>query len=257
MPKAVIMTLDRIIAVRTEKTVYRDSDRVIKVYYGKNRDSAVFAEALNQSLAAEAGVCVPKISGVTDENGKWAIVSEFVEGETLEQLIEANIFEIREYMSSLARIHARVFNKSFNKTADLRAKISEILESADISGEIKEKLFCRLESIDPGDNICHGDFMPDNIVITEDGRACILDWENASAGPAFADAANTYLKLCYKYGEKAARFYLDAVSGLGIDRQKTEDFIPVAAAALAVRGNLSEREFMNNYFLNIFSEVKK
>ena len=58
------MSFDKIIAVRTDKTVYRDGDRCLKVFGEEYSKADVLVEALNQARAEEAGLSVPKLLGV-------------------------------------------------------------------------------------------------------------------------------------------------------------------------------------------------
>ena len=52
------MNLDRVIAVRNTKTVYRDGDRCIKVFDESYPKSAILNEALNMARMEEAGINV-------------------------------------------------------------------------------------------------------------------------------------------------------------------------------------------------------
>ena len=52
---------DKIIAVRTSKTVYRDGDTVIKVFDENYSKADVLNEALNQARIEETGLNIPKI----------------------------------------------------------------------------------------------------------------------------------------------------------------------------------------------------
>ena len=70
------MSFDKIIAVRTDKTVYRDGDRCLKVFGEEYSKSDVLVEALNQARVEEAGLDVPEILGVTVTDGKWTIISK-------------------------------------------------------------------------------------------------------------------------------------------------------------------------------------
>ena len=79
------MKLDRIIAVRNNKTVYRDGDNCIKVFNQDFSKIDVLNEALNQARIEEIGLNVPKIKEVLTIDGKWAIVSEYIKGKTLAQ----------------------------------------------------------------------------------------------------------------------------------------------------------------------------
>ena len=80
----------KVIAVWTSKTIYRDGDKVIKVFDEDFSKADVLNEALNQARVEETGLHIPKIIEVTKIDGKWAIISEYISGKTLAQLMEEN-----------------------------------------------------------------------------------------------------------------------------------------------------------------------
>ena len=82
------MKLDKVVAVREKKTVYLDGDRVIKVFNEDYSKADVLNEALNQARVEETGLCIPQLYEVTKIDGKWAIVSEYIKGKTLAQLMQ-------------------------------------------------------------------------------------------------------------------------------------------------------------------------
>ena len=92
------MKLDRVIAVRNNKTIYRGGDKCVKVFNAEYSKADVLNEALNQSRIEETGLNIPKILEVTMVDGKWAIVSEFIKGKTLAQLMEENEDKRDEYL---------------------------------------------------------------------------------------------------------------------------------------------------------------
>ena len=51
------MKLDRVIAVRNSKTIYRDGDKCIKVFSEDYSKADVLNEALNQARIEETGKC--------------------------------------------------------------------------------------------------------------------------------------------------------------------------------------------------------
>ncbi len=59
------MNLDRVIAVRNSKTVYRDGDKCIKVFSEDYSKADVLNEALNQARIETTGIKIPKILEVT------------------------------------------------------------------------------------------------------------------------------------------------------------------------------------------------
>lgn len=82
------MKPEKMIAVRNNKTVYRDGDKCIKVFNSDYSKADVLNEALNQARIEQTGLRVPKILEVTVIDGKWSIVSEYIKGKTLAQLME-------------------------------------------------------------------------------------------------------------------------------------------------------------------------
>ena len=84
------MDLDRIIAVRNDKTVFRDGDDCIKVFSENYAKDDVLSEALNQARAEKTGLNVSPIKSVIMIENRWAIVSEFIPGKTLDRIIKEN-----------------------------------------------------------------------------------------------------------------------------------------------------------------------
>ena len=98
---------ERIIAVRTRKTVYREGDTAVKVFDEDYAKYDILNEALNQARVENIGINVPKVLEVKMIDGKWAIVSEFVQGKTLAQLMKDNPQKKDEYKCRFTRQSAR------------------------------------------------------------------------------------------------------------------------------------------------------
>ncbi len=122
------MKLEKIIAVRTSKTVYRDGDKVIKLFDQDYSKADVLNEALNQARVEETDLHIPKILEVTKIDGNWAIISEFIEGKTLAQLMAENPTDMVEYLARFVEIQMTVHAQKaplLNKLKDkMNAKIS-------------------------------------------------------------------------------------------------------------------------------------
>ena len=73
------MNSDKVIAKRANKTVYREGNTKIKVYNKDVSKVEVLVSALNQAKIEETGVLMPKLIEVGTKDGKWFIVSEYVE----------------------------------------------------------------------------------------------------------------------------------------------------------------------------------
>lgn len=239
------MKLDKIIAVRTGKTVYKDGNRVIKVFENGYSKPDILNEALNQARIEETGLNIPKILGVSTENGKWAIISEYIKGKTLAQLMTENPDRFDEYLERFVDIQMEIHSKKAPLLTKLKDKMNRKIDRADIDAATRYDLHTRLEGMPRHNKVCHGDFNPSNIIITDDGTPYIIDWAHATQGNASADVARTYLLFRLEGNIEGAEKYMELFCKKSdTARQYIEKWLPIVAASQSVKGNAEEREFL-------------
>ena len=242
------MNLDRIIAVRTDKTVYRDGDRCLKVFSEDFSKADVLNEALNQARIEETGLNIPKILEVTVIDGKWTIVSEFIKGKTLSRLMEENPDKKDEYLSLFVDLQLQMHSKTCKGLTKLKDKMNRKISETDLSATVRYDLHTRLEAMPKHNKVCHGDFNPTNIIITDDGTPYILDWSHATQGNASADVARTYLLFWLNGDIDGAKKYLDMFcERSNTAKQYVQKWMPIVAASQTVKGNEAEREFLHSW----------
>ncbi len=239
------MKLDNVIAVRSNKTVYRDGDRCVKVFNESYSKADVLNEALNQARIEETGLNIPKVLEVTMVDGKWSIVSQYIAGKTLAQLMEENKDKRDEYLGLLVDLQLEMHTKACPLLSKLKDKMNRKISMSSLDATTRYDLHTRLEGMPKHNKVCHGDFNPQNIIITEDGTAYILDWAHATQGNASADAARTYLLFCLEGDTETAKKYLELFCKKSqTARQYVEKWMPIVAASQSVKGNEQEREFL-------------
>lgn len=242
------MNLDRIIAVRTNKTVYRSGEYCVKVFDDDFSKVDVLNEALNQARVEETGLNVPKIVEVTKIDGKWAIVSEFVEGKTLARLMEENPDKKDEYLEKFVDLQIEVQSKKCPLLTKLRDKMNRKIDLTNLDESIKYELHTRLEGMPKHNKLCHGDFNPSNIIIKDDGTAYFIDWSHATQGNASADVARTYMLFWLAGDIEGAEKYLELFcKKSGTDKRYVQKWMPIVAASQSVKGNEKEREFLMSW----------
>ena len=242
------MNLDRIIAVRTDKTVYRDGDRCLKVFNEDFSKADVLNEALNQARIEETGLNIPKILEVTVIDGKWTIVSEFIKGKALARLMEENPDKKDEYLSLFVDLQLQMHSKTCKGLTKLKDKMNRKISETDLSATVRYDLHTRLEAMPKHNKVCHGDFNPTNIIITDDGTPYILDWSHATQGNASADVARTYLLFWLNGDIDGAKKYLDMFcERSNTAKQYVQKWMPIVAASQTVKGNEAEREFLHSW----------
>ncbi len=242
------MKLDRVIAVRNNKTIYRDGERCIKVFNEQYSKADVLNEALNQARIEETGLNIPKVLEVTMIEGKWAIVSEFIKGKTLAQLMEENPEKKTEYINLLVDLQMSIHEKTCPLLNKLKDKMSRKIAQTELDATTRYDLHTRLEGMPKHNKVCHGDFNPSNVIITDDGVPYVLDWSHATQGNASADVARTYLLFWLNGDISGAKLYLDTFCKKSdTAKQYVQKWMPIVAASQSVKGNEKEREFLMSW----------
>ena len=239
------MTLDRVIAVRTAKTVYRDGDLCVKVFNEDFSKADVLNEALNQARIEETGLNIPKIHEVTKIDGKWAIVSDYIEGKTLQQMMDDDPDKKDEYLNQFVDLQLTVLSKTCPLLNKLKDKMNQKISMAELDATTRYDLHTRLNGMPKHNKVCHGDFNPSNIIIAKDGTPYIIDWSHATQGNGAADAARTYLLFWLKGDTETAKQYLDLFCKKSdTAKQYVQKWMPIVAASQSVKGNEAERELL-------------
>lgn len=242
------MNLDRIIAVRNHKTVYRDGELCMKVFDETYSKADILAEALNQARVEETGLHIPQVREVTVIDGKWTIITDFIKGKTLAQLMAEHPERKDEHLRLFVDLQLEVQSKFCPRLPKLRDKMSRKIDETDFDATTRYDLHTRLDSMPKHAKLCHGDFNPSNIILSDDGTPYILDWAHATQGNASADAARTYLLFWLAGDIDGAERYLKLFCiKSDTAKQYVQKWMPIVAASQSVKGNEKEREFLHSW----------
>lgn len=242
------MKLDRIIAVRNNKTVYRDGDLCYKVFNEDFSKADILNEALNQARVEETGLHIPKVVEVTSIDGKWTIVTEYIQGQTLAKLMQDNPERYDEYLEKFVDLQLQMHSMTCPMLGKLKDKMNRKISQTDLSATVRYDLHTRLEGMPKHNKLCHGDFNPSNVIVADDGTMYILDWSHATQGNASADAARTYLLFWLAGDITGAKKYLNLFCEKSDTAlQYVQKWMPIVAASQSVKGNDAEREFLNSW----------
>lgn len=237
-----------VIAERKTKTVYRDNERTIKLFIENYPKSSILNEALNQARVEETGLNIPKLLEVTKMENRWALISEHIEGKSLEELMQKNPEKIDEYLNTFIDIQLNILSTTAPMLNKLKDKMKRKIAETDLSDTIKYDLNTRLESMPKHNKVCHGDFNPSNVIIKEDGTAYVIDWAHVTQGNNSADIARTYLLFNLDGKKELAEKYLNLISEkANIEKRYIQKWIPIVAAAHLSKASEGERNFLMNW----------
>lgn len=236
---------NNIIVKRPYKTVYRCDDSIVKVFAETHPKSDVFNEALLTARIEETDLDIPKVKGVTQIDGKWAIEIEYKEGKTLEEMMKSDRSNIDKYMSDFVDLQIKVHSQRSPLLKGMKDKITRQINSLKIlDATTRYELLTRLESMPKHNKVCHGDFNPSNVIVGKNGKMTVVDWANATQGNASADAAMTYLLFALKDQETADLYLNMFCKKSDTARQYVQQWLPIVAASQLAKENELEKEFL-------------
>lgn len=241
------MELDRIISLSNTKTVFRSGGDCVKLFGNEFKKSDVLNEALCQARVEETGLNVPKIKEVTVVDGKWAIVTEFIKGDTLERLVAARPEKADEYLNVFVDLQISYQQKTCPLLSNAKDKLIAKIKKSDLAATEKCGFYMKLEDMPYGEAICHGDYNLSNVIISESGKPYILDWSHVTVGTAEIETARTYvlfkLSKDLDYSEKYLEIYLQKSEK---SREEIMRYVPIIAASQLYAANERERAILKN-----------
>lgn len=242
------MKFDKIIAERKGKKIYLDGDKVIKLFDESFPKANVLNEALNLARVEETGLNVPKIHEVGVYDSKWAIVTDYIDGETLESLMKKNPEKIDEYMDLFVNVQLEIQSKRAPLLNKLKDKMQRKISESGIDATTRYELHTRLDGMPKHVKVLHGDYNPSNVLITADGTPFIIDWAHATQGNASADAARTYLLFSLKNETELAEKYMNLFCKKSdTAKQYVQQWLPIVASSQLVKEKPEERDFLLNW----------
>ena len=242
--------LENPIAERKTKTVYKDSDKTIKLFVENYSKADILNEALNQARVEEGTTLnVPKLLEVTKIDGRWGLVSEHIEGTPLNKLMEEHPEKEEEYLNLFVDTQMKILSNSVPLLNRIKDKFRRKLSNAvNIDENTRYELMQRLEGMKNHTKLCHGDFNPSNVIIKENGEVYVIDWSHVTQGNASADAARTFLLFSIEGKSELAEKYINLFSEKsGITKANIQRWIPIVAATQMTKGKEEEQEFLSNW----------
>jgi len=190
-------TLDKPIAVGRTAEVYAwDGQQVLKLYRDWCPPHWVDFEARVGRIVQDAALPVPAVGDIVEINGRRGLVYERLEGVSMFRALVARPWTISRFGRQMAELHAAMHAiQSPSDLPDQRGRFKGAIERARaLPDDLRRKALAVLDACPDGDRLCHGDFHPDNVLMTARGPI-IIDWMTASRGDPLGDVARTLLLM--------------------------------------------------------------
>ena len=98
-----------LLSENTSRRIYREEDRILKVFSGDFPKEEVFHEAfINARIEAVLGEMVPKVLSLNLRDGSWTLEKEYAKGRTLQELMEEEPSGKQEYLEKMLELQLQI-----------------------------------------------------------------------------------------------------------------------------------------------------
>lgn len=170
-----------------------DAGRVLKLFRSSRRDIAEY-EARLTDVAGRAGLPAPAVSGIVEYEGRVGILLERLEGSTMLRHLLLRPWTVGRFGDLLASLQRDLHARSAADLPSLKERLRKVIAAVEIPAAARLRVDEVLRGLPEGEQICHGDFHPDNVLLTPRGPV-IIDWIDAACGDPLADVARTLVLL--------------------------------------------------------------
>jgi aminoglycoside phosphotransferase (APT) family kinase protein len=185
------------IAVGRTAEVYRYGEgKVLKLFYPTIPQLWIDQEVDTGRFIQDAQLPVPRVYEEVKSNDRAGVVYERIEGPTLLNELAKKPWMVVRYARLLASLHRQVHEVLAPTYLETQREWARggIPETKKLSKDLQARILHLLDSLPDGNQLCHGDFHPGNIIVTSRGPV-ILDWMTASKGVDCGDVARTAIIL--------------------------------------------------------------
>jgi thiamine kinase-like enzyme len=189
--------LQKPIAVgRTAEVFALEEGKVLKLFFQTIPQPWIEKEVDTGRYIQDALLPVPKVYERIKLNGRDGVIYERIDGTSLLNEIATKPWKVVRYARLLASLHVQVHDVPAPANLETQREWARggIPETNKLSKDLQQRVLHLLDSMPAGNQLCHGDFHPGNIIITHRGPV-IIDWMTASKGLACGDVARASIIL--------------------------------------------------------------
>ncbi|ADY21806.1 aminoglycoside phosphotransferase family protein [Bacillus paranthracis] len=227
------MNLENPIAKGNTAEIYLYDNKIMKLFKDYLPNTESMNEAKKQKYAYSCGLSVPNVFEVTKIQNRQAIIMEYVKGDSIGDLLLNNLNEAEYYINICVneqkKIHAIRVNMGEMEAMEERLE-RQIKSVHKLDEKQKENILNKLHSIKFDSRLCHGDFHPFNLILSEK-NVSIIDWVDACSGDIRADVFRTYLLYAQSHIELAEMYLQIYCRNTDLTRGEIFQWAPIITAA--------------------------
>lgn len=168
------------------------ADQVIKLFHNWfELNDILFEQKVAQAMQG-SGLPVPVVGEILKVNGHNGLIYQRVDGSPVWEALARQPWRLLYFARRTAELHALLHTTAAPvELPDQHRRLRRKLEGARaLPEDLRQQALAVLAQLPAGDKLCHGDFHPGNILLTEHGEV-IIDWIDVTRGNPLADLART------------------------------------------------------------------
>ena len=163
---------------RTAEVYDHKDNKVLKLFYSTVNDKDIEYEYLITKNIFDMTGIAPKVYDVINVNNRMGIVYERINGQILSEYLSRNLKNAHKIVHEFAQTQKIINNINSenipNHTNKLKQRITNSSLLCDSEKEIILKYLKRINR----NEICHGDYHPENIFVDKNYNFRVIDWAN-------------------------------------------------------------------------------
>lgn len=199
-----ITNLQKLAEGSTAEIFQLENNRILKLFKSGYSKDAMLHEYHNHKVVSGLLESAPKLYEIVEENGRFGYIMEKINGINLAELL-LNEQAFTDAMEQFVSLH-----KEWNKEASPEViSYKDWMKAVVADKEGNTELLEKISHLPNGNILCHGDFHPYNILVTENNRLIVIDFANVCRGPKEYDIARTYFLMEEAGAKRLAEAYLE------------------------------------------------
>ncbi|WP_193726883.1 phosphotransferase family protein [Paenibacillus guangzhouensis] len=179
---------------RTAEIFEYEDGYVLKLFKSSIPEGIIDQEFRISQSVHHAGVPVPKAIKMVHIQDRKGIVYERIAGETMLNRIKKRPWSMIRESKRMAKLHTAIHRMNMiDLPSQYDILMAQIAQAPLLTEHEKVDVTHRMSELERDTKLCHGDFHPDNIVLSE--REWIIDWMTGTMGQPAADIARTVILL--------------------------------------------------------------
>ncbi|MFX1280496.1 MAG: aminoglycoside phosphotransferase family protein [Promethearchaeota archaeon] len=183
---------------RTAEVIFWGNNKVLKLFYRDFSSESIDYQYKVDLLVGKIFPNCPKVFDKIEERSRIGIIYEYIEGKELREIMGRKIKTVGKALRMLAEVHSDLHKFEVADIHTQKEAFSIAIQKTDLLDKNqKKKILAYLEKLSDGNKICHGDFHPENVLVSN-GKFYVMDWGITYSGNPIGDVARTFYIL--KYG---------------------------------------------------------